>query len=57
MRLIVEGARRRWIVDFQREDRREQRVESQADAMVERSHPDDVPSRAEMDARRVGFGQ
>ena len=57
MRLILEGARRRWLIDFTREDKSCGHAEpgesgGPLDAMVERAHPDDVPERAELDSRR-----
>jgi len=60
VRFILEAARRRWIVDFQREDKTcghggddpQPRGDVYTQATIANPHPDE---RAPMDGRRIGF--
>ena len=58
MRLTIETAKRviAFIVEPPEPEPESEQSDSQLDSQVERTHPDDVSKRAELDARRpLGF--
>jgi hypothetical protein len=57
VKLTIGTSRHSWTLTIQRQCLQDDAPGdvTQADALVERAHPDDVPRRAEMDSRPIGF--